>query len=656
MATVTSWTAAKLQSAIDTVNASLALKADLVSGLLPDSQLPADVITTASLTTAMAAKADLSGGVLPDAQAPAIAVKKDSLTINVKDHGATGNGTTADDAAITTAIGIANPTFGGKVFFPPGTYLLSGSTALALSVAGMVLEGSGAEVTKIVIGSGFTGAAAISITANNCQVRDLSVVGANSTTTSNPIADGIDVSACRRTKITNCDFWYINGWATKIAAGTGSSNNPDGTMLSKLIIRSSAGGIYWLGNAASGDAVNSFMSDIQIISGGVTTGASANLDGIRFEDSWDILGTNLFTWTSSGTGSAFHIKGNCAASFIKNLDALGPSTGSNVLIEDGPNGSPQNVQLDGGVIQQGSIGLRITGGASHVHVNSMRFINNQTHAISVEGTGNPISFHDVFISGSGAGASGTNYDINWSGSSTGYVNSARFVSPIVASGTSGVQFSVNVALNQSVRFINVNFAGTGASSSNWFTNLPSAVLEVSSGPFNFATAVTLSTTATLNGGANSKGNLALQPTSSTNTVISGNVNGSDGFDRFRIDGTGKITAGTGSAARDASWGRQGVAQYGTADSDIIIGLAGKGIRVKEGTNARMGTATLTAGAVTVVNNTLTSNTRIFVGTVTPAGTPGALFVGNLTAGTNFQIKSTSSTDTSIVSWLLVEAA
>jgi hypothetical protein len=47
---------------------------------------------------------------------------------------------------------------------------------------------------------------------------------------------------------------------------------------------------------------------------------------------------------------------------------------------------------------------------------------------------------------------------------------------------------------------------------------------------------------------------------------------------------------------------------------------------------------------------------LLTGQVTPGGTPGALFVQAVTVGTVVQITSTSSTDTSVVSYLLVEPA
>jgi hypothetical protein len=95
---------------------------------------------------------------------------------------------------------------------------------------------------------------------------------------------------------------------------------------------------------------------------------------------------------------------------------------------------------------------------------------------------------------------------------------------------------------------------------------------------------------------------------------------------------------------------------GTPDSDLIVGLAGKGLRVKEGTNAKMGTAVLNGTtAVTVSTTAVTANSRIFLTIQTPGGTPGSPYVSARTAGTSFQIKSGAS-DTSTVAWFIVEPA
>lgn len=143
------------------------------------------------------------------------------------------------------------------------------------------------------------------------------------------------------------------------------------------------------------------------------------------------------------------------------------------------------------------------------------------------------------------------------------------------------------------------------------------------------------------------------PTVGTDVVAAARIP-AESVDRFRLTTDGNMAIGSGASARDTTWGRQASAQIGTPDSDIVIGALGKGLRIKEGANGRLGSATLSAGTVTVANTSVTTNTRVFVGMKTPGGTVGAPFVSAITAGTGFTIKSTSSTDTSVVEFVLIE--
>ncbi len=88
--------------------------------------------------------------------------------------------------------------------------------------------------------------------------------------------------------------------------------------------------------------------------------------------------------------------------------------------------------------------------------------------------------------------------------------------------------------------------------------------------------------------------------------------------------------------------------------NVNLTTAGNGFGVKEGTNARMGIATLVGGTVTVSTTAVTANSRVFLTAQTNSGTPGAVSVSARTGGTSFTITSTSGTDTSDVAWLIVE--
>lgn len=94
----------------------------------------------------------------------------------------------------------------------------------------------------------------------------------------------------------------------------------------------------------------------------------------------------------------------------------------------------------------------------------------------------------------------------------------------------------------------------------------------------------------------------------------------------------------------------------TSTGDILVDTAGKGLRVKEGSNAKMGLSTLVAGTVVVSTTAVTANSRIFLtaqtlGTIT---VPVGLYVSARTATTSFTILSGNLVDTSTVAWFIVE--
>jgi hypothetical protein len=93
-----------------------------------------------------------------------------------------------------------------------------------------------------------------------------------------------------------------------------------------------------------------------------------------------------------------------------------------------------------------------------------------------------------------------------------------------------------------------------------------------------------------------------------------------------------------------------------ANGNLTTQAAGIGLQIKSGSNARIGTGTLSGGTLTVANTSVTANTRVFLTDTTS----GALTnVGSLTvvttAGTGFVVTSSNVLDTSTFNWLLVES-
>lgn len=96
----------------------------------------------------------------------------------------------------------------------------------------------------------------------------------------------------------------------------------------------------------------------------------------------------------------------------------------------------------------------------------------------------------------------------------------------------------------------------------------------------------------------------------------------------------------------------------TINGNLTLNTAGNGLSIREGSNAKMGTATLAAGTVTVNTTQVTANSRVFL-TVQSLGTvavPTPIAVTARTAGTSFTITSSDVTDTSVVAWMIVEPA
>ena len=94
----------------------------------------------------------------------------------------------------------------------------------------------------------------------------------------------------------------------------------------------------------------------------------------------------------------------------------------------------------------------------------------------------------------------------------------------------------------------------------------------------------------------------------------------------------------------------------STSGNVDVTLAGDGLRVAEGANAKQGTALLAAGTVTVTNTSVTANSRIVCGLVS-LGTvtvPSALGVTSRVAGTSFVILASQATDTSTVWYEIFE--
>jgi hypothetical protein len=335
-------------------------------------------------------------------------------------YGADPTGVADSTAAISNALA-AVPSGGQTVYLPAGTYLLNGASALTLSVAGTRLTGAGPG-TVIKIGASFSAAEAVNITADACVVSDLSIVGASTTVTSNPVADAIQLVGQQRCRIRDVFFQYVNGWAID-AQGSASRGSLD-LMIRGIVARNCAAGIHCLGVTGSSFLGEYFLTDLQMQQMGATTGGSANLDALLIEDISDVLVQGVNIGTASGTtAGAIHVKGACATVKLTNVD-VGTNTAATVapaiFVESGTNGTPGDVTIINGGAEGGVATCRVDAGTDIVLTN---FRVHQAY-----NSGLVINGGEVLVIGCSMAANnqsgGTGYDIDCSAMTTG---NARFV-------------------------------------------------------------------------------------------------------------------------------------------------------------------------------------------------------------------------------------
>jgi hypothetical protein len=497
--------------------------------------------------------------------------------VNAKSLGATGGGSADDSTAIAAALAT-----GSSVYLPAGTYLLNSSTVLALATAGQRLFGDGPLATKIVIGASFSGAEAVELNAESTAVENLTIAGASSTTTSNPVADAIFHNGTRFGRVDAVEFEYVNGYCLKVIAT--SSNAPYGSMYTRLSsYKTCAGGIYVKSNTSVGWGAQVFLDNINMQSTGVGSGANANLDAFHFEDCFDVTASNINAAVSdASTGSTINIVGKCASLYFTNTDIgafpnATSMTNAVIQIQDGANGSPTDVRFVQGEAQQGLNGLLVSGGANAIYFTSFKFFNNYGSGSKLTGTGSEIHFLNCGWSANGQGGaanSGTYYDLEVTSTATGDVSFSRYTSPVVAVGTNGVQNVVALpSAGYSMFHYFTEFSGSGTPGTP-FTHVPGLYLRGDTNPPSWTGRMNVTSGQSSNSGFQAR-NTASTPSvpfsqfianAAADQAVGVLVNG-DTVPRLLVDSNGKHSWGAGgSSAADANLYRSAAGLLATDES------------------------------------------------------------------------------------------
>ncbi len=203
----------------------------------------------------------------------------------------------------------------------------------------------------------------------------------------------------------------------------------------------------------------------------------------------------------------------------------------------------------------------------------------------------------------------------------------------------------------------VNATSGRASAVSAVTASSTAPAIVARGPGTLLDLLKVDGTPVLSVGQSGIGAIAAGAVTASSVAATGAVSGAS------VAATGAVTGATVAASGALSGAALTVTTIaGTGDAtitsgDLIANTAGKGLKVKEGANARMGTLTLNGVTPVVVSTTaVTATSRIFLTTQTPnAGTPAFYYVSARSVGVSFSVIGVA-LDVSTVAWLIVEPA
>ena len=580
-----------------------------------------------------------AGAALLSAPASAATVTESGKTgwINVvTDFPAKGDGVTDDTSAIQAALDNV-PTGGGVVYFPNGVYQVS--SPLTVTVAGTKLLGDkastgysagGANQTVINTASVFTGSAVIeAASVPDFAMRDLTVHAPTTTGTTIGVQITGSGSSCMLENVlvarTAGDGIYLSGANPVVlrqvgvyhagSGGTGHGFNIQGISDSWYTDCLAAGcatsgwniqggdNSTWIGCRAE-DGQNYgfwFHDDANLFGGTSFVGCSTDLndaDGFRLEA---LQGNGAIQLN----GCRFRRDGNNAGAGSTTMAGISVTGCQIAVLLDGTTVTARENDSPGATVISPYFGLNVATSA-YVSVNGGYF--------SCEASGTPINWDaagqlpigpDVLTAtvAMGTNASGTVVAVPTYGYSLGWNTGP------------GSQFAQSASTDTSILVQTLTDATTGA---NPLIHQHHPV--------------------------------------ATTKALGVDVSG-DSSMRWIVQADGTQAWGTGGKARDTTLTRLGVAQLGTPDSDLVIGLAGRGLKIKEGADAKMGTLVLDGATPVTVNTTaVTADSRIFLTIQAPGGTPGGIaYVKERVAGASFSVVGAAG-DTSTVAWLLVEPA
>lgn len=300
---------------------------------------------------------------------------------------------------------------------------------------------------------------------------------------------------------------------------------------------------------------------------------------------------------------------------------------------------------NGFVVQQAD--LMATGSVGFTYATPATPASNQFSMYSPDGAS--VSFY-------GPSGGGANLIVNGEATIDSYLyaqDGATVTGPLVVSGASTLEGAVDAQAGLTV---------SGGLSADTLSVSSFSPPSVSTGSLS-ASSATVSGSTSLSS-LSVSGSSTLAGVSASSVTASGSLSGGSlsASGTLSVSGSTSLAATASTSLTATSLSVSGSTSLGalstsgvTSSGDIEVSSAGKGLQIKEGSNARMGIATLDGGTVTVYNTTVTTATRIFLTPQNASGILGSIHVSALTPGTSFVISSSALLDNSEVAYLLIES-
>ena len=359
-----------------------------------------------------------------------------------------------------------NAAGGGIVFFPKGTYIVTGGLSTPVSDVSFVGTGPGSVIK---VSASWSGTSVFLFVNNRCYVSSLKFIGGpNNTASPNPAANMIEIQAAQYCSIQNIDSEFVNGYIVR-AEGT-ASRGIQGLILSNIRGNRNGYGVYLLGNAASSYNVQALLFNIYMQQ--VSIG-----DVVLLEDCYDVQLTQInaaVTGSASSNASNLRIRGACASIFASNIDVgsypVHPAATPAITIESNSNGTPENIHLNNGIVQDCAVGILMSAG-THVYISDFKIQYMGTHGIQIT-SGSSVQIKSCIFSLNGQTA-GTNYEINClSNGSPIWISQNDFNTPRGTASAQVMAVGQHGSFSNGAEWIDNNFGGTGFTASTIFGLTP----------------------------------------------------------------------------------------------------------------------------------------------------------------------------------------